>query len=162
MSELIVVGFKTESGASEMRDALADLQKLGLIVLDDAAIVVRTSNGKVKVKQEVSLVGEGALGGAFWGMLIGLLFLMPWAGLAVGAITGALAGKFVDIGIDDSFIKEVGAAIDPGNSALFLYVREVSPGQVLDELARFDATVIRTSLSEEKEEALRSAFGVEV
>ena len=28
----------------------------------------------MKVKQAVNLVGAGALGGAFWGMLIGLLF----------------------------------------------------------------------------------------
>jgi uncharacterized membrane protein len=161
MSELIVFGFKTETGAEEMRDALGPLQKQQLITLDDAAVVVRKQDGKVKVKQAVSLVGEGALGGAFWGMLIGLLFFMPWMGLAVGAISGALAGKFSDIGVDDSFIKEVGAAIEPGNSALFLLVREATPDKVLDELTNFEAEVIRTSLTKEKEAALKAAFGAE-
>jgi len=158
MSELIVFGFKTETGAEEMRDALGPLQKQQLITLDDAAVVVRKQDGKVKVKQAVSLVGAGAMGGAFWGMFIGLLFFAPWLGLAVGAVSGALAGKLNDIGVDDDFIKEVGAAIDPGNSALFLLVREATPDKVLDELQGFDAEVIRTSLSNEKEAALKAAF----
>jgi uncharacterized membrane protein len=57
-----------------MRDNLVGLQKLQLISLADAAVIVRRQDGKVKVKQTVSLVGAGALGGAFWGMLIGMLF----------------------------------------------------------------------------------------
>ena len=161
MSEMIVFGFKTETGAEEMRGALGSLQKQQLLTLDDAAVVVRKEDGKVKVKQAVDLVGQGALGGAFWGMFIGLLFFMPWMGLAIGAISGALAGKLSDVGVDDDFIKEVGAAIEPGSSALFLLVREATPDKVLDELTKFDAQVIRTSLTKEKEEALKVAFGAE-
>ena len=41
------------------------------------------------------------------------------------AVAGALGGKFSDIGIDDSFIKEVGDQIDPGESALFMLVSDV-------------------------------------
>ena len=93
-----------------------------VIELEDAAYVVRRQDGKVKVKQASNLVGAGAWGGAFWGMLIGLLFFAPWLGLAVGAITGAIAGKATDVGIDDKFIKQVGDEIEHGNSALFLLV----------------------------------------
>ena len=120
MSELIVFAFKTQTGAEEMRDALGKMQKEHLIELEDAAVVVRKEDGKTKVKQATSLVGAGALGGAFWGMLIGLLFFMPWLGLAAGALGGAIGGKFNDIGVDDKFIKEVGSTIEPGQSALFL------------------------------------------
>jgi uncharacterized membrane protein len=56
------------------------MQRQNLITLHDAAVVVRSQDGKVKVRQAVNLVGAGALGGAFWGMLIGLLFLAPWLG----------------------------------------------------------------------------------
>lgn len=159
MSELIVFAFKTETGAEEMRVALVQLQKEHLIELDDAAVVVRKADGKVKVKQAVSLVGAGALGGAFWGMLIGLLFWAPWLGLAVGAATGAVAGGLSDVGVDDKFIKEVGETIDPGNSALFLLVREVTADKVIGYLTQFDATVLRTSLSNEDEAKLKEAFG---
>jgi uncharacterized membrane protein len=77
-----------ETSAAEMRDTLTGLQKLQLISLFDAAVVVQKEDGKVNVKQAVSLVGVGALGGAFWGMLIGLLFFAPWLGRAIGAATG--------------------------------------------------------------------------
>jgi uncharacterized membrane protein len=58
--------------------------------------------------------------------LIGLLFLAPWLGAAVGAISGAIAAKMSDFGVHDNFIKEVGNSIQPGNSALFLLVREAT------------------------------------
>jgi len=104
-------------------------------------------------------VGEGALGGAFWGMLIGLLFWMPWMGLAIGAAAGALAGKFSDIGVDDQFIKEVGQTIEPGQAALFLLVDKATPDKLIPELEQFDATVLQTSLSDEDEAKLRELFG---
>ena len=108
MSDLIVLAFKTEGGATAMRDKLLQLQKQHLISLEDAAVVIRRADGKVKVKQLHSLVGAGALGGAFWGMLIGLIFWMPWLGLAIGAAGGALGGHFSDVGVDDKFIANFG------------------------------------------------------
>ena len=61
MAVMIVFAFDTEDGAGEMRDALNKMQKQQLIELEDAAVVVRRQDGKVKVKQAVSLVGAGAL-----------------------------------------------------------------------------------------------------
>lgn len=94
-------------------------------------------------------------------MLIGLLFWAPWLGLAIGAATGAIAGGLTDTGVDDKFIKEVGNAIDPGNSALFLLVIEATTDKVLDRLKDFDAEVYQTSLSAEDEAKLRDTFGHE-
>ena len=161
MSELFVFAFDNPTGAEEMRDALVEMQKQRIITLEDAAVVVRKEDGKPKVKQAVSLVGAGAWGGAFWGMLIGLLFWAPWLGLAIGAISGAVSGKFTDIGVDDKFIKEVGETIEPGHSALFLLVREMTPDKVLEGLEGFKPTVLQTSLSTEDEAKLRSAFGAD-
>lgn len=161
MTELIVLAFPTTGGAKEALSVLSSLQKQELIKLSDAAAVVRKADGKVKVQQAVDLVGAGALGGAFWGMLIGLIFLVPWLGLAIGAISGAIAGRFSDIGIDDKFIKEVGATIEPGNSALFMMVQRMTEDRVLPELQKFHPTLLRTNLSSEDEEKLKAAFGAE-
>ncbi len=161
MSELVVVAFDNVTEADQLMGKLGKLQKERLITLDDAAVVVRKQDGNVKVKQAHNLVGSGAMGGAFWGMLIGILFLAPWLGLAIGAVSGALAGKMTDIGIDDKFIKEVGATIKPGHSAAFLLVRESTPDKVLDELKGFNGTVLKTSLSKENEAKLKVAFGAE-
>jgi uncharacterized membrane protein len=161
MSDLIVLAFDTETGAQEMRETLVRLQKQKIVTLEDAAVVVRKQDGKVKVKQAVSLVGAGALGGAFWGLLIGLIFWMPWLGLAIGAASGALAGGLTDTGVDDEFIKEVGETIEPGHSALFLLVSQSTPDKLEAELKSFNATVIQTSLSEEDDARLREYFGAE-
>ena len=159
MSELIVLAFDTPTGAQEMGDEVKRLQKQELIKLEDAAFVTRKEDGKVKVKQAVSLVGAGALGGAFWGMLIGLLFFMPWLGLAIGAVTGAISGKLSDYGIDDNFIKEVGEKVEPGGSALFMLISDATPDKVIEELKKYHPTVLSTSLSKEDEQNLRDAFG---
>ena len=159
MANLIVFAFDNETEAERMRDTLVDMQKQEIISLQDAAVVIRKQDGKVKVKQAQSLVGVGALGGSFWGLLIGLLFLAPWLGLAIGAATGAVAGKLTDTGVDDAFIKEVGENIEPGHSALFLLVTDATPDKVLDGLTDFNPKVYQTSLSEEDEVKLRAAFG---
>ena len=161
MSELIVFAFPEASGAAEMSHELQSLQKQQLVSLSDAAIVTRTPDGKPKIKQANNLVGLGTLGGAFWGMLIGLLFLAPWLGLAIGAVTGAVASKFVDVGIDDDFIKEVGATIEPGHSALFLMVEKWTEDKVIPELTKYNAKILRTNLSAEDEAKLKAAFCVD-
>ena len=161
MSDLVVLAFDSESGAMQLRDKLLSLQKQQIIDLADAAVVVRRQDGKVKVKQLHSLVGAGALGGAFWGMLIGLIFWMPWLGLAFGALGGALGGKFTDIGVDDKFIKDVGNTIEPGHSALFLLVVSATQDKLADELAGTEATVLQTSLSNEQEAKLRELFAAD-
>ena len=122
---------------------------------------MRRADGKTKVKQAASLVGAGALGGAFWGMLIGLLFLAPWLGMAIGAASGALSGKMADIGIDDAFIKRVGSSIQPGQSALFVLVREATTDKVVEALKPLGGELIYTNLSNEEETKLRAAFGAE-
>ncbi len=160
MSDLIVLAFPTLDGAEKMRDELKGMQKMKLIELEDAAVVVRPTDGKPKVKQAVSLVGTGALGGAFWGMLIGLLFFAPWLGMVAGAIGGAIGGKFTDIGVDDDFIKQVSETIEPGHSALFLLVRTMTADKVLPQIQTFEPapTVLQTSLSNEDEAKLKEAF----
>jgi uncharacterized membrane protein len=160
VSELAVVVFDNETGAAEMRDTLIGLQKKGLVTLDDAAVVVRRPDGKVKVKQAVTLVGMGAMGGAFWGMLVGLLFWMHWLGAAAGALSGALGGGLSDHGLDDGFVKEVGNTIQPGHSALFLLIREANPEKLMDALKQFNGKILHTSLSKEAEAKLRESFGV--
>jgi uncharacterized membrane protein len=148
-------------GAENMREKLYQLQRRELITIDDAAIAVRKESGQVKVKQAYSLVGAGALGGSFWGLLIGVIFWMPWLGMAVGAVTGALGGKFTDIGIDDAFIKEVANTVEPGDSALFLLSRDAQMERIEQELSDYEFEIIETNLSPEDEDRLREAFAAE-
>ena len=161
MSELIVLAFDNEQGAFRARDKLLDIQKGRMLQLADAAVVVRQQDGKVKVKQLQNLVGSGALGGTFWGLLIGLLFAAPWMGLVLGTAAGAAVGALTDYGVDDKFIKRVGTTIQPGHSALFLLIHKTNLEQWQDELTAFNPTVLQTSLSEEDEVKLKEAFSAD-
>ncbi len=158
MSDLVVIGFEDEHRAFEMRAELVKLQKEYLIEMEDVVVVTKDDSGKVQLHQAVNLTAAGAVGGSFWGMLIGMIFLNPLLGAAVGAGAGALSGKLSDIGIDDNFIKELGETLTAGSSAVFVLVRKATPDKVLEELKGFKGKVLKTSLTADKEEALREAL----
>jgi uncharacterized membrane protein len=158
MSDLVVVGFDDETTAFEMRAALAKMQKEYLIDMGDVVVVTKDQEGKVKLHQAVNLTAAGAVGGSFWGMLIGMIFLNPLVGAAVGAGAGALSGKLSDVGIDDKFIKELGETLGNGSSALFVLVRKATPDKVLEGLKQFKGKVMKTSLTADKEAKLREVL----
>lgn len=90
MTTLTVLKFETADGAEKALHVIEDLSKKQLIKLQDAAIVSwPEGKKKPKTKQLSSMTGVGALSGAFWGMLFGLIFLIPIFGLVVGAAMGA-------------------------------------------------------------------------
>jgi uncharacterized membrane protein len=150
MAELVVISFPSEAKAEEVRQKLFAMQKDYLIELGDAVIAIKDEHGRVKLNQLLNTTTAGAVSGAFWGSLIGLIFLMPLAGAAIGAASGAIGGALTDIGINDRWMKEVAAAIQPGTAALFLLIRKVTPDKVLDGLRGEGGTVMRTSLDHTK------------
>jgi uncharacterized membrane protein len=157
VSTLVVLGFKDKQTAEAARNELFALQKQHLIELQDAAIAVRKDDGKVELDQTTNLTGAGAMGGAFWGTLIGLIFLMPLGGAIVGAVTGAIMGHFTDLGVDDKFMKDLADSFQPGTAALFLLVIQATEDRVIEQMKQFQPTVLRTSLSSEDVQKLREA-----
>jgi uncharacterized membrane protein len=116
---------------------------------------------KPKTRQMHDMKAGGALGGGFWGLLFGLIFFVPLLGLAIGAAAGALFGSMANVGISDSFIKDVRERVTPGTSALFLLSSDAVIDRVRDEFSAGDAELIRTNLSDEQEARLREAFAQE-
>ena len=160
MSNLVAVVFEDEETAFAMRAELAKLQKEYLIEMEDAVVVTKDKEGKIKLHQAVNLTAAGAMGGGFWGMLIGMIFLNPLAGLAVGAGAGAISGMLSDIGIDDGMMKDMANSLAPGNSALFVLIKNSTPDKVLERLQLFagKGKVFKTSLSKDDEETLRAVL----
>ena len=97
-----------------------------------------------------------------WGTLVGLLFLNPLAGMAIGGIAGAgagaLSGSLIDYGIPDDFIRKLGETIPEGSSALFVLFRSITEDKVLPEIETYKPRVLKTSLSKEAEDKLRVAL----
>ena len=158
MSDLVVIAFPTEAKAEEVRQKLLAMQKEYLIELDDAVVAAKDAQGRIKLNQLINTTTVGAVSGTFWGTLIGLIFLMPLVGAAMGAASGALSGALTDLGINDKWMKETAAAIQPGTAALFVLVRKVTADKVLERLKGEGGTVMKTSLDHTKEAALQAAL----
>lgn len=158
MSDLIVVGYDDAFKAEEVRLKLLKMQKEYLVDLEDAVVAVKDKDGKVKLRQMYHMAASGAIGGGFWGALIGLIFMMPVLGAVVGAASGAAAGALSDVGIDDDFMKKLAETLTPGSSVLFVLIRKMTEDKVLDELKGTGGKVLQTSLSHDDEAKLKDAL----
>ena len=161
MSTLVAIAYEDTATAEQVRAELVQATKEHLITLEDAVVVEHRPDGKIKLHQGMSLTGAGAAGGALWGGLIGLLFLAPLFGMAIGAASGAVAGKVTDAGVNDDFMKQLGAKMAPGTAALIALGSSNAPDKLLERLQPYGGDVIQTSLDHEQEERLRSSLGAE-
>jgi uncharacterized membrane protein len=159
MSNLVAIAYPDRSTAERVREELVQATKEHLVRLEDAVIVEHETGGKIKLHQIRSLTGAGAAGGALWGGLIGLIFLAPLFGMAVGAASGAVAGKVSDLGVDDNFVKDLGAKLPPGAAALIALGSTDARDKLIDRVKPYGGEIIQTSLSRDAEEHLRAALG---
>src|SRR6201987_3387261 len=143
MSTLVVVGYDDPFKADEVLLKLRKLQREYLLDLEDAAVAIKDEQGRLKLHQTVNLTTAGAVSGGFWGSLIGLIFLNPLLGFAVGAAAGAISGTLTGVGIDDAFMKELAATMQPGSSVLFILVRQSTPDKVLEEIQGTGGKVLK-------------------
>ena len=142
----VVIKYPSPDQAAKVRGTIRDLSNQGLVKLDDAAMVSRSEDGKLDIHNELDRgVKWGALIGGGVGLLLaGILF--PVAGLVVGAAAGAAIGAATDMGISKDYVKEVGEGLLPGESALFMIVREGNSDAVLAALRQHQGQVLQTTL----------------
>jgi len=70
----------------------------------------------------------------------------------------SLGGALTDYGINDDFMKELAASLQPGNAALFVEIKKMTGDKVLDAIKGTGGVVLKTSLDHTKEQALRDAI----
>ncbi len=161
MKKLIAISFDDIYGASNAIVKLDQLQENYLLTMEDVVIATIREDGKVKLSQSVDLVKIGAAQGGFWGGLIGLILTGPLGMLLIGgtsAAFGALIGSLSDYGINDDFIRKLGRKLEPGSSALFILVNDLTMDKVVEKLEGLNGEIIQTSLPKESEEKLRQAI----
>ena len=158
MSTLVAIAYPDKATADEVVATLGRLQTEHMISLEDAVIVTRNQDGKVKLHQTSKTAAMGATGGALWGGLIGLIFFVPLLGMAVGAATGAATGALTDVGVDDAFLKDLGTKLQPGGAAVIVLVHRSTPDKVIPEISKYPGEIIQSSLSNEAEAELAKAI----
>ena len=158
MSDLIVIAFENESDGPAALQTLRSVAHQTELRIDDAAVVVKDADGKVRVQDQVSSATKmGAVGGGAVGLLVFMMF--PIAGIAAGAAGGALVGHMLDRHVDKEFVKEVSDSLAAGTSALYVLVKDGDPRALVGALGKFRGKVLQTTLDPELERSLESELG---
>jgi uncharacterized membrane protein len=150
--ELIVAAFKEEGKAAEVLKTLKQLEKDQVILLVNAAVMIKDEKGKVSFKETQDIgAGKGALFGAVAGGLVGLLGgpVGVIVGAAAGAATGGVAAKKIDMGFPDDSLKELQETLKPGSSAILALIQHEWVDRVVEEMEKFGASLFRQALKEE-------------
>jgi len=168
-STVIGISFDSPTEAARLKTEIQSLQTDGLLKLEDAAVVVRDADGKASYDagSPIPGAGTGAIFGSLWGLLIGSIFLMPVAGVAMGAAAGALSGHFGKVAVDESFKQKLNDGLRPNTSALLLRVANVSQAErvlarikAFVEAEKIGGQILYTNLSPEAEQAVQEALKV--
>jgi uncharacterized membrane protein len=146
--QVIVAAFQDEQGAKAALKELKAAQKQKLIKIENAAVLRKDEKGKLHLKETADMGGgKGAVIGGVTGAVIGLVagpaLVVP---TAVGALVGGLTAKLKDSGFKDDRLKQVGAGLQPGSSAIIAVVEHKWVDQVLNELAEAGADAFAEDL----------------
>lgn len=158
MSDLVVIAFDEEDDARQALATMRDLERDGALQLTDSAVVAKDPDGTLHVKNEAS---SGAETGAVVGGAIGLLtsFLFPVVGTVVGAAAGAWVGsRIAGDAVAGAFVDDVGNALAPGKSALFLMIRDTDAAAFRAALEPYSGRVYQTTLADDLKESLDRAL----
>ncbi len=145
MDKEIVIVVPSEANAYEVVKALKGLDDDGSIELYASAVIVKSKEGAISIKDPRHLDGGWATAlGLSTGALIGLLG--GPVGVAVGAVVGGAAGLGADLGYSGfagDFVSDVAGRLQPGDHAVCASVWEDWTVPVDVAVAPFGAVVFR-------------------
>lgn len=154
MSELIIIGYEDHRTADRAFARVEQLQRDFVVDLAGLAVVRVDEDGKKHVDTAAPPRGTSTASGALWGMLVGILFLVPGLGALVGGAMGALSGKLARSGIDRAFRERVDGLLQPGGAAIVVMTRKLTEDKFSAAMGEFGGTVLQTSLSDDDEKGL--------
>jgi uncharacterized membrane protein len=158
MANLLVITFDNMDEAGNLLGSIKELQKEAQLQINDAAVIVKDEEGKVKVKNQADTgMKAGAVGGGVLGLIIGTVFF-PIGGMLLGAAAGAMIGKMAHLGVDNDFVKEVTNQLTPGTSALFIMASKVNPGPLRSALEKYRGKLFQSTLDDEALEEVKKAL----
>ena len=159
MSELIIIGYDDHATAEKAYNQVLSLQSDFIVDLAGLAVVRVDADGKQHVDTPARIVGTSAASGALWGMIFGLLFLVPGLGFLLGGAWGALIGRLSKSGIDRAFKDRVDGMLSPGKAAVVILARKITEDKFSAAIGAFGGTVLKTSLSDADEQELVKELG---
>jgi uncharacterized membrane protein len=121
----IAAMFDDEGMAKKAYRFLKDKQADGTIEIQDAAVLVKTEKGKIRVSEKGDIRGgTGAARGGLAGGLIGLIAGSVFWPAAIGAIIGGVAAKARDKGFNNQELGQFAEEMEDGTSVLVAVVKD--------------------------------------
>ena len=177
MSSMIVVAFRDAHRAAEVLVELRRREWDWVADLDHAVVVGWNSRGSLRVQLSVDpTTKEDGAWARVWASLLHLALLVPntdgmtEAAGNVATEFGALGGTEGPSGkqavlnanwwkkVSDEFIRDIGAMVQPGDSAVFMFLQTPNIVSVLKQLRNYGGTLLHFPLSHEQEERLKDAL----
>lgn len=162
--QLVVAAFQDENSANEALKALKKAHREKLIKIDNAAVLRKDQNGKLKFKETGDWGGgKGAAVGGAIGAAVGLI-TGPGAILtgAAGALIGGLAAKLRDSGFDDNRLRKLGEGLQPGTSAIVALVEHTWVALVEEQLEEYAMDVMTEEISNDIADQLKAGKEVAI
>lgn len=160
MTTFIVWKYDDPQTAGQAAKVLKEAAKEGLVHLEDHAVVSWALDAP---KPEVEHAHDGEHSrtgwGAFWGLLMGSLFLVPVLGAAAGAGLGKLSKATEAVGIDKAQMEKIQAEVTPGTSALFAVTDSADLDRLGERFHGLAGELIATNLTAAERGVLRDTFG---
>ena len=164
-STLISVRFAEPLMAQEMLLAFARLVKQGAVEMEDAAMVTKDEDAKIRLRQTRDVMpGQGAASGGWVGALVGIIGgpVGMIAGGALGAAAGGIFAKLRDVGINDDQMKDMGEQLGRGEAALFVLLNSYDVTAVAMEMRRFDGELFHSTAGDAIDQRFRDELAAAV
>lgn len=156
---LLAFMFDDPYKADEARAALHRMEGEGWLDIVESATIVKKADGKMRISQDMDLVGRDKHIGHIAGLLTAAITgTMPF--ILAGTVAGKVVGMLTDNGVTDRFCKQVGEALTPGTSAFILYGSsdEARRGHVREKLKTFNPKLIESNLPDDVEQSIQAAL----
>lgn len=160
---IIGISFRDVYRSQEFLTAVTRMGANRDLRLKDAVIVAKKDDGTTVVRETVDLsTGRTALSGAMWTGLLGLLVGGPvgWlAGIGIGAASGAITAKVVDLGVPDEWVEWFRDAVAPGTFTVVILAEAVDVEALIAEAMRFEGHLVHANMAPDAIRRLEHALG---
>ena len=160
---IIGISFDDVFRSQEFLTAVTRMSSNHDLRLKDAVIVAKKDDGTTVIRETVDLqAGRTALSGAMWTGLLGLLVGGPvgWlAGMGIGAASGAITAKIVDLGVPDEWVEWFRDAVAPGTFTVVILAEAVDVEALIAEAMRFKGHLVHANMAPDAIRRLEHALG---
>jgi|ERR1043165_4225447 uncharacterized membrane protein len=163
-AHLWAVGFDDVARADQVREKITELgwgagRADKYLVLLDIAVVIRRPDGSFLFKPEHNGAAENIVGTTILGCLAGLMFGAPVTGAAIGTLLGGVGvATNAAVGIDDNFVREVKALMQPGSSFLFVLDEVGDMDVILHAIRGLGGKIVKTNVDLDQAKLIQSAL----